>query len=92
MVARIQRDVRTLLLVLAIAVAGLLVAPVAADASVNGCPHQQTFHFHGAVPHYYHFHTQYNVVSSQGAYHMHVYIDDYPFSSKPKIYKRCTWH
>ncbi len=87
--ARLSRDVRSLLVILAVAVSLLIVAPRSAQAGVNGCPHGFQQHFHGLNLHQYEFVTHKNIrVEGIGWVHQHTYMD-YSFTSTSVLRKLC---
>ncbi len=89
-VTRLSRDVRSLLVILAVAVSLLIVAPHAAQAGVNGCPHYYTTHFHGIIRHYYTFIEHENIrVEGIGWVHQHLYRDKDYLGNASNIYKLC---
>jgi hypothetical protein len=87
---RLSKDVRSLLLVLAVALSLLVIAPQVAAAGVNGCPHSTTYHNHGLVPHTYYFVEHKNIrVEGIGWVHSHLYRDQDFFGNAKNIYKNC---
>ena len=86
---RLSRDVRSLLLILSVAHSLLIVAPSAAQAGVNGCPHSNQQHFHGLNRHIYEYVTHKTIrVEGIGWVHQHTYMD-YSFTSTSVLRKLC---
>jgi hypothetical protein len=87
---RLSSDVRSLLLILAVALSLLIIAPNAAQAGVNGCPHYNTTHFHNLIRHWYTFIEHENIrVDGQGWVHSHLYRDKDYLGFSRNIYKIC---
>jgi hypothetical protein len=88
--ARLSSDVRSLLLILAVALSLLIVAPRAAQAGVNGCPHGNQWHFHALIRHDYTFIEHENIrVEGIGWIHSHLYRDKSWIGTARNIYKNC---
>jgi hypothetical protein len=86
---RLSKDVRSLLLVLAVALSLLVIAPRVAQAGVNGCPHSSQGHYHGLTWHTYDYIKHENIrVEGIGWVHSHTYLDIVHGNAKT-LYKLC---